>query len=151
AFVAEVVGDVAGRITVILDPKILDTPLLGEGEDQARAWGELLRESAEAAAGVMLANFGLNCRVETFAPCPPPAGTSHAFRLKSAENSWRIIVRDEVRDLREKPDAFRTAQQSQTKDPHCNQSIELLTGIELEASLRFGCREMPLREIFELG
>jgi flagellar motor switch protein FliN len=32
-----------------------------------------------------------------------------------------------------------------------NPGIELLLDVELEASLRFGCREMPLSEILDLG
>ena len=31
------------------------------------------------------------------------------------------------------------------------QGVELLLDVELEATLRFGCREMPLGEILELG
>jgi flagellar motor switch protein FliN len=32
-----------------------------------------------------------------------------------------------------------------------SQGIELLLEVELEAALRFGCREMPLSEVLELG
>ena len=32
-----------------------------------------------------------------------------------------------------------------------NPGIELLLDVELEASLRFGCREMPLGQILDLG
>ena len=39
---ATLAGDAAGRFAVILDGKILETPLAGEGVDQKAAWEELL-------------------------------------------------------------------------------------------------------------
>jgi flagellar motor switch protein FliN len=35
--------------------------------------------------------------------------------------------------------------------PGLSPGLELLLDVELEASLRFGCREMPLGEILDLG
>jgi flagellar motor switch protein FliN/FliY len=36
-------------------------------------------------------------------------------------------------------------------DPHTKQRLDLLLDIELEATLRFGALELPLREVLELG
>ena len=49
-FAATLSGDQQGRFAVVLDAKILDAPLLGEGVDQKAGWAELLREVADAAA-----------------------------------------------------------------------------------------------------
>jgi flagellar motor switch protein FliN len=38
-----------------------------------------------------------------------------------------------------------------TLSPGLTPGLELLLDVELEASLRFGCREMPLGEILDLG
>lgn len=35
--------------------------------------------------------------------------------------------------------------------PAVSAGVELLLDVELEATLRFGCREMPLLELLELG
>ena len=35
--------------------------------------------------------------------------------------------------------------------PSVSAGVELLLDVELEATLRFGCREMPLFELLELG
>jgi hypothetical protein len=51
AFAATLTGDLKGRFTVVLDPAIVQSPLMGEGVDQRTAWDELLREVAESAAG----------------------------------------------------------------------------------------------------
>jgi flagellar motor switch protein FliN len=68
------------------------------------------------------------------------------------------MVRDEVQAL--KPTAQQapsvTAQPpaaalSPSPTPALNPGLELLLDVELEASLRFGCREMPLGEILDLG
>ena len=59
-------GDVAGRFAVVLDPALLDSPLVGEGVDQKAGWKELLREAADAAAGDLLAKLARTCRVVSF-------------------------------------------------------------------------------------
>src|ERR1039458_4433844 len=65
-FAATIAGDEEGRFSVVLDPAILDSPLVGEGMDQRAGWGELLREIADSAGGELLAKTGKKCRVEKF-------------------------------------------------------------------------------------
>jgi len=143
---------------VVLDPTLLETPLLVEGTDQKAGWGELLREVAEAAVGELLAKTGKKCRIEKFEEIAGESKVSSAFQLKSGDRSWVILVRDEVRAP--KP-AAKTAQAAPAPPhsdslaaalpPPLNPGLELLLDIELEASLRFGCREMQLGEILDLG
>lgn len=152
AFAATLAGDCAGRFTMVLDGAVLEAELVGEGMDQKAGWGELLRETADAAAGEMLAKTGKNCRVEKFEAAPSAGTVSRAFQLRSGERTWTILVRDEVRDsvpteCSEAPAPGRVPREA----PGLNPGIELLLDVELEASLRFGSREMPLGEILDLG
>jgi flagellar motor switch protein FliN len=85
---------------------------------------------------------------------------SRAFQLKSAEHSWTVLVRDEVRAPKPavsapvaKPPvaAAAPAPAAANAGVPLSPGIELLLDVELEAALRFGCREMPLGEILDLG
>ena len=153
-FVASFTGDVEGRFSVFLDSNILNAPLLGDGVEQATGWREFLREVAEAAAGELLAISGKKCHLESFGAAQRPGGGSSRFRLVAGENSWSINVLDE---LRSEPEAGSFAIGSQAIATRESQSsglsagVELLLDVELEATLRFGCCEMPLGEILELG
>jgi flagellar motor switch protein FliN len=159
-FAATIAGDLAGRFAVVLDGTVLDTPLVGEGMDQKAGWAELLREVAESAAGELLATGGKKCRIEKFEPTTGESKVSRAFQLKAGDRVWTILVRDEVRgpqaELRSearpepaRPDPARTA--APPPPTPFSSGIELLLDVELDASLRFGCREMPLGEILDLG
>jgi flagellar motor switch protein FliN len=171
-FAATVSGDEAGRFAIILDSPILDSPLLGEGADQKAGWNELLRETVEAACGELLAKTAKKCRIEKFEETDGEAKVSRAFQLKAGEQSWTILVRDEVRVPKtpkaEAPKAEATKAAAAAAPPppaaatppppppppqvpYLSAGIELLLDVELEASLRFGCREMPLGEILDLG
>jgi flagellar motor switch protein FliN len=143
---------------VMLDPEIAKSPLLGDGVDQAAGWIEFLREVAESAAGELLASSGTVCRIETFHPEPPPSTCSRGFKLSSQGGSWTVWVLDTLQSQhsRNRRQDARIAPPSFPEDPSGVQSqlssgVELLLDVELEAALRFGCREMPLGEILELG
>ncbi len=159
AFTAVLSGDAEGDFTVALDPALMETPLLGEGADQKAAWSELLKEAAEAAAGELLARTGAHCRVESFRETAEGGPATRAFELKSGAKSWQIQVRDEVREgAREASSAHTEPKVAAADAPRelRGQSptaggIELLLDVRLEATIRFGCRELPLKEILELG
>ena len=156
-FAATICGNVEGRFAVVLDASILELPLVGEGMDQRAGWAELLREVADAAAGDMLAKTGTSCRVEKFEAIQAESKVSHAFQLKSGERDFAILVRDQVcaPQTAGPPAASATSAalpaQVSAPQPAVNPGVELLLDVELEASLRFGCREMPLGQILELG
>ena len=155
-FASTLSGDEQGRFAVILDGTVLESPLVGEGMDQKAGWGELLREVAEAAAGELLAQTGKKCRVESFEPTSGESKVSCGFQLRSGDRSWTILVRDEVRAP--KP-AAKAATDSPAQAPPAtvtpatalSPGIELILDVELEATLRFGCREMLLGELLDLG
>jgi flagellar motor switch protein FliN/FliY len=156
-FAATLKGDEEGRFAVVLDPAVLESPLMGEGVDQKAGWGEILKEAAEAAAGELLAKTGKKCRVESFEEIAGESKVSRAFQLKSGERAWTILVRDEVRPPKPaaSPQAAATRAASAAARPATlpvlSSGIELLLDVELEATLRFGCRELPLGEILDLG
>jgi len=95
-FAATLSGDLAGRFSVLIDAAILETPLLGEGVEQKAAWSQLLRETAEAAAGEVLASTGKTCRVEKFEECGEENKITRAFELHSGERAWKMLVRGGV-------------------------------------------------------
>jgi flagellar motor switch protein FliN/FliY len=156
-FAATITGDEEGRFAIVLDNTILDAPLLGEGADQMAGWGELLQETINAAVGELQAKTGKKCRVEKFEEIVSESKVTRAFQLKSGEHAWTILVRDEVRAPKPEaaPESIRPPAPA-TKSTPAPQSalspgLELLLDVELEATLRFGCREMPLGEILDLG
>ncbi len=160
-FAAALAGEVEGRFSVRLDSSILEAPLMGEGVDQRAGWAELLREAANAAIGELLAKTGKRCRLEDFAEISGEGQVSRAFQLRSGERAWMILVRDELRST--PPEAQPETTSESGKQPAAQSSavpgsgaalspgLELLLDVELEASLRFGAREMPLGEILDLS
>ena len=172
-FAATLGGEVTGRFSVFLDGAVLETPLMGEGVDQKAGWKELLNEAAGAAAGDLLASTGNKCQVMSFEETAPEAKITQAFELRSGERAWIVLVRDELKEQAAQPaaepepktaakaapaaassnrapsDDMRAA--SASLNPGLSPGLELLLDVELEASLRFGSREMPLGEILDLG
>jgi len=154
AFVATISGEVEGKFSVLLDGAILSAPLLGDGADQKAGWGELLRETVDAAAGEMLAAAGSKCRVTAFESVAAEGPVTRAFQLRSSDRAWTILVRDHVKavELKETEVKGEGAKDYADRDAATlSPGFELLLDVELEASLRFGSREMPLGEILDLG
>ncbi|WP_109484655.1 FliM/FliN family flagellar motor switch protein [Occallatibacter savannae] len=153
AFTAQVEGEVEGRFTVSLDALILEAALLGQGPEQTTSWGELLREVAEAAAGELLATAGKKCQVTSFSTGKAGATASRVFQLKTTERSWCVSVYDGLtaRKLQESGSISAESHSEVVAKPELSPGVELLLDVELEAALRFGCCEMPLGEILELG
>jgi flagellar motor switch protein FliN len=154
-FVVTLSGDEAGHFFVWLENSILDEPFLGEGVEQRAGWEELLRETFEAASGDLFAKTGKKCRVEKVAESETKDGSTRAFQIRSGRRSWGLLVRDEL-GRREQRGAEEMKHEARMPGPDpaapaLSPGLELLLDVELEASLRFGCREMPLGEILDLG
>lgn len=151
-FAATIGGDLKGRLAVTVDAAALDAPSLGEGRDQKSAWSELLREVADAAAGELLARTGTRCSVVKFEPAESESQATRAFQVRFADRAWTILVRDQIDKAAAAADPEPASPPvRETPLPAVSPGIELLLDVELEATLRFGCREMPLGEILELG
>jgi flagellar motor switch protein FliN len=153
AFLAEFCGDITGQFTVMLDPEIVKAPLLGDGVDQETGWKDFLREIAEAAAGELLAASGITCRIETFRHAQSLSTWSRSFRLSSPGGSWTVLVYDGLRSASKdaQPAEVPESASDGSRTGRLSPGVELLLDVELEAALRFGCCEMPLGEILELG
>ncbi|HEY1768268.1 MAG TPA: FliM/FliN family flagellar motor C-terminal domain-containing protein [Terracidiphilus sp.] len=149
-FAAFLAGDEEGRFAVVLDGSVLETPLVGDGVDQKAGWSELLREVADAAAGELLAKTGKTCKVVKFEPVSGESQISRAFELHSGDRAWTVLVRDEVRASQPKSKTEPALASGTAAPPGSAAGLELLLDVELEASLRFGSREMPLGEILDL-
>ena len=153
-FAATLAGDEEGRFSVVLDPAILESPLVGEGVDQKAGWGELLREVADAAAGELLAKTGKKCRVEKFEEIAGESKVSRAFQLNSGERVFddsgaRRGARSQAGGPARR--AIRRCLRRRRRRRSLSPGIDLLMDVELEVSLRFGCKELPLGEILDLG
>jgi flagellar motor switch protein FliN/FliY len=163
-FAITITGGKKGRFAVVLDSGVLEIPLLGEGLDQRVAWGELLREIAESAAGELLANTGLKVTLSQAEEIVTEDKISRTFELKTNSGTWMILVCDDVHASKMaeapaktvKPATGRTATGSERSVDAAvaagmTPGIDLLLDVELEATLRFGSRELPLGELLELG
>lgn len=139
----------AGRFSILLESSVLETSLLGGGVEQRTAWMDLLRETLEAAACEFGAEterrFAVGGLEEISGDAPP----TRAFQIRSGERNWMLLVRDEVAGpiAGDEPEAIAEAGGGTPAQP----GLELLLDVELEASLRFGSREMLLGEILDLG
>jgi flagellar motor switch protein FliN len=163
-FAITITGGHEGRFAVLLDSGVLDVPLLGEGLDQKAAWGELLREVAESAAGELLANAGIKVMVVKTEEIAEENKITRTFELKTSSGTWKILVCDDLH-ASEKAEAPQKTAKPVAKPiatgPERNvdaavaagmtPGIDLLLDVELEATLRFGSRELPLGELLELG
>ena len=176
-FAATLEGAEEGRFSVLLDGSLIEAPLLGEGVDQKAGWAELLKEVADAAAGELLAKTGRETRVTSFVPIEAETKLTRAFLLKAGDRTWPIQVNNTVRAPKSQASTSEKAAPEQgrpvgpaksgsdgvttkpgiqhgsppTGEPKLSAGLELLLDVELEASLRFGSREMPLGEILGLG
>jgi len=178
-FAVALEGDEEGRFAVVLDGTLAEASLLGDGQDQKAGWAELLKEVADAATGELLAKTGRKCQVKAMTAIEAESKFSRALRLQAGERSWLLQVNSEVRlakvakpaaenkaiadsdsptppgsrsgqhaPPRPAPDKFSPASAG---TPGLSPGLALLLDVELEASLRFGAREMPLGEILDLG
>jgi flagellar motor switch protein FliN len=169
-FAATITGDEQGRFAIVLDAKLLEAPLMGEGADQKAGWKELLHEVVQSACGEILAKHGKKCKLEAFEEISAENKISRAFQLKAGDQSWTVLVHDEVRVPKvtkpaepAKADPVKAAAPpppppppmaapaSSIPESALSAGVELLLDVELDAALRFGCREMPLGDILDLG
>jgi flagellar motor switch protein FliN len=89
--------------------------------------------------------------VEKFEEIAGESKASCAFQLKAGERSFAILVHDEVRSPR--PQAQSAARLADAPAPAAGlgPGMNLLLDVELDVSLRFGSKELPLGEILDLG
>ena len=167
-FAAKMDGDEKGRFVILLDAGLLEASLFGEVADARAAWAELMRETVEAAAGELLARTGAKVQVQEFEEAAAESKITRSFQLKSGERGWILLVASDLKPTKaDSPRKAAAAEENKAAprpqdagdarfDPPTDTSLlpdglQLLLDVELEASLRFGAREMPLGEILDLG
>lgn len=167
-FAATVDGEEQGRFVILLDGGLLGASLFGDVADEQAAWAELLRETVEAAAGDLLARSRAKCQVTAFGEAQPESKITRAFQLSAGERSWTVLVASDLKpakkeaapepvpasteSVREPVAASTSGRMDQAPETAVlSEGLQLLLDVELEASLRFGSREMPLGEILDLG
>ena len=95
------------------------------------------------------------CRIAAFEPASIEGLLSTAFQLRTSARAWTILVHDGVSTAQARaqsaPGSGRAAEPASVSAGSLSPGIELLLDVELEATLRFGCREMPLGELMDLG
>ena len=154
-YTAKLAGEESGEFSVLLEEEILNASLLGEGVAQKGSWEELIRETFEAACGELLARTGKKCRIESVTESSPNLKAATSFQIQSGERAWALFLRDDLRSP--VPETAANTEQSvaladaSPSSSALSPGLELLLDVELEASLRFGSREMPLGEILDLG
>lgn len=169
-FSATIKGDESGRFSIMLEGGIVEDPLLGEGVDQKAGWAELLKEVIDAACGELLAKTGRKVQAASFAPIDSESKLTRCFQLKSGDRLWLLQIFCDVKQpavakpavsvpSKPVPPAAETKAampKGASQDPEAgvaglSPGLALLLDVELEASLRFGAREMPLGELLDLG
>jgi flagellar motor switch protein FliN len=152
-----------------LEPLLAARSLLGEGaaatpESFERAWVELLRAVVEL--------MPLAAMPASIEPCPRPRGVPLApFQLVVEGQSVRMALHCDLAmgEQPAGPGKTETGQRTETGPGHppgsaggarssgaaapanSASNLDLLLDIEVDASLRFGARELPIRELMEVG
>lgn len=152
---AVVSGEIEGSFAVLLASDLLEAPLLGEGVDARSAWAELLREVAEAAAAELHSRTGRRCSIAELTEIAAPEEEAREFEVRSGR-SWRLRVWDRVRLLDANVPEENIPFPEQASAPSASSlagrpGLGLLLDVELETTLRFGCRELQLAEVLGLG
>ncbi len=146
-FQVEVGGGLHGVFWVLVSAEKLAELLMAarvtaDGMDprrDAQLWEGMLRQVAERTAKAVGKTSGATVSIASVREAPFPAGEKFAFyELRFGE----VIVPIGFADRTEKP---------KMKEAFNPRGVDLLLDIELDASLRFGSREMPLGEVLELG
>jgi flagellar motor switch protein FliN len=148
-----ITGAWIGRFLIVVDREGLRALLIQAKVQEATAefsvdselWRGLVQQLASAVA-VSEKDIRISASEEIAWPLGLPAA---AWQLKLGPAIAHLAWIDEVRLLKESVSAPAVPPKAQTA--YSQRSIDLLLDVELEASLRFGSREMPLNDVLELG
>src|SRR5277367_3341037 len=168
--VVDIAGEWGGTFTVTVDESALSA-LLGardevktpgeeaaDGEDGAAGgdlaseepqafWQRLFRRICLAAAADLGTRSGLGCEVAMISPEETAVGSSGmGYQLRAGEpgeSMMALMIADQVEAASAEPPVVEGVAPAIQSDPAFTaRGIDLLRGVELEASLRFGSREM---------
>lgn len=150
-------------------------------EEGAELWERLFKKICIEAAALFGKESGRSCEVAMISPGDGPVDPDGmGYQLRAGERRMALILADRIDQAAaapvaeqprwdppkaadpppppaqgegsaQSPAAQAAEAARQAADAVSRQGIELLLDIELEASLRFGSREMPLSELLALG
>jgi flagellar motor switch protein FliN len=154
-------GASSGRFTISADRDALHRLFVEakvtESETDPAGDEALWRGFLQQAATAVAQRFG-DVRVLSIEDAKWSLGLpSAAYELRLGDTSMRLAFTDDVRKQEvqkkeETPVVGSPARSSSTASEKSSQGgVELLLDVELEASLRFGSREMSLNEVLDLG
>ena len=178
--VAEIAGDWSGSFRVTADRTALSVLLEADADALDDRWQSIFRKVVIAAAEALGKSSGRACEVAMISAgseAGSEAGnTGFGYQLRSGERVVLLTIADAValeqgarttaaagatRPGTAVPTnpatnaganaAFHEGPATAPRENPAMKSTDLLLDVELEASLRFGAREMSLNEILELG
>jgi flagellar motor switch protein FliN len=131
-------------------------------------WQRLFRRICVAAAAKLGVQSGQSCEVATISPAEiAPSAQCEGCQLRAGEAMAPLAIADQVeaklsaahltepasRTGPARPESDASPLDSAAPHPGADspRGIDLLLGVELEASLRFGSREMALNDLLALG
>ena len=161
--VMELGGDIKGSFSVAADSQALAALLVAakvtspdpDAERDVQLWQGMLQQiavKAASASGYVLSDGEQQITIRTAAARFGAPAAAYELRLGGSVVPLAFIDelhRKEAPAAPQEPAGQRSAPARAAAMPA--RSVELLLDVELEASLRFGSREMPLHDILELG
>lgn len=155
----ELEGAFRGSFWVIVDAEMLArllvvarvTPEEKDSQRDIALWQGILRQVAERTAKASARFAGAPTSIKAVSEAQKPTGVVFAdYEIRFGETTVRIAFADETKIIEKKQQAATAPAQAHTPNLP-SKGIELLLDVELEASLRFGSKEMPMSEVLELG
>ncbi|MFZ0663285.1 MAG: FliM/FliN family flagellar motor switch protein [Acidobacteriaceae bacterium] len=150
-----------GRFLVSVDRAALHALLVAShitagDEDVERdleLWRGILRQTAASATQSLDPAHAASIAISVEDAAVPTGLPSEDYELRSGEIRVPLAITDEIKLI--EPVAQRAPSRSVSSPVNSARiapgGIDLLLDVELEASLRFGSREMPLSEVLDLG
>lgn len=146
-FQVELQGGLRGSFWVIVDQEALSalfvaahvTPEEFDRQRDAALWQRILRQAAERVAKTIPATSVVAVRESSL-----PSGMTAAYEMRFGKTAVQVGFCDETQTAAER-------KASEAEASLAARGVELLLDVELETSLLFGSREIPLGEVLELG
>lgn len=150
---AEFTGLLQGRLIVKSAAGALDSCQEAWPAAAARDWSQLFERITAEAADNLTAEHGLPIQFKTIPHPVLATSEGFAYTVAIGDHSIPIFVIDETREMQvnRASDGARRASDDLRESATSARGLDLLLDVELEASLRFGSREMPLSQVVELG
>ncbi len=154
---AEFTGLLQGRLIVKSTANALESCKEVGAAAASADWPKLLERITEAAAQKLAEEHGLPVQFKTIPNPVQAASDGFAYTVEIGDRSIPFFIIDETREMHVNRGSDRTRRSNSQAGEAFREStagapgMDLLLDVELEASLRFGSREMPLSQVVELG